>query len=121
MKILVWQDEAVKYIANNIDKIKIKGSLIIDDSELPNRDFRNAWTLKDGKVIIDINKAKEIQKDNIRIDRAEKLKELDYQFMLALEQSKDYSDITKQKQVLRDLPQKVDACKTIDEIKKIEV
>ena len=108
-------DEAMKDIPIGVDY------LIIDESELPTLDYRNAWDIVDGKVIEDINKVKEIQKDKIRAEREKAFVQLDCEFMKALEESRDYSEITKQKQVLRDLPQEVDACKTIKEINKHQV
>jgi len=129
MKIIIYKTESgiAKIIpAKNIDiKTQIKyipkgvEYKIVDTSDIPeDKDFYRAlnYDLK-----IDIKKAKEIQKDKIRIERDKKLKELDIAFMLALENSMDYSDIIKQKQALRDLPQKVDICKTLDDIRKVSV
>lgn len=125
MKILYWknEEENICRAGDNyqviIDRFtKDQEYKIIDDSELPDEYFRNAWTYD---LTIDLDKAKEIQKDRIRVDREKVFTELDYQFMKALEESVDYSDITKQKQELRDLPQKVDVCKTLDEIKSVTI
>ena len=53
---------------------------------------------------IDMAKAKEIHKNNIREARDPKLKELDIEFQRALETGADTSAIVAKKQALRDAP-----------------
>ena len=53
---------------------------------------------------IDMAKAKEIHKNNIRNARTPKLAELDIEFQKALETSADTSLIVSKKQALRDAP-----------------
>ena len=53
---------------------------------------------------IDMAKAKEIHKTNIRTARAPKLAELDIEFQKAQETSADTSAIVAKKQALRDAP-----------------
>ena len=53
---------------------------------------------------IDMAKAKQIHKDNIRTVRIDKLAELDIEFQRALETSADTSVIVAKKQALRDAP-----------------
>ena len=53
---------------------------------------------------IDMAKAKQIHKNNIRTVRIEKLAELDIEFQRALETSADTSAIVAKKQALRDAP-----------------
>ena len=53
---------------------------------------------------IDMAKAREIHKTNIRLAREEKFKELDIEFQKALETSADTSAIVAKKQELRDAP-----------------
>tara|TARA_R100000234_G_scaffold117961_1_gene97401 strand:- start:254 stop:514 length:261 start_codon:yes stop_codon:yes gene_type:complete len=53
---------------------------------------------------INMAKAKEIHKDNIRAARAPKLAELDIEFQRAVETSADTSAIAAKKQALRDAP-----------------
>ena len=53
---------------------------------------------------INMAKAKEIHKDNIRAARAPKLAELDIEFQQALETSADTSAIVAKKKALRDAP-----------------
>ena len=53
---------------------------------------------------IDMSKAKDIHKNNIREARKDKLAALDIEFQIALETSADTSAIVAKKQVLRDYP-----------------
>tara|TARA_R100001460_G_scaffold51658_1_gene90411 strand:+ start:457 stop:717 length:261 start_codon:yes stop_codon:yes gene_type:complete len=53
---------------------------------------------------IDMAKAKEIHKNNIRIARTPKLAELDVEFQKALETGASTTDIVTKKQALRDAP-----------------
>ena len=53
---------------------------------------------------IDMAKAREIHKNNIRIARRPKLAELDIEFQKALETGASTTDIVAKKQALRDAP-----------------
>ena len=53
---------------------------------------------------IDMAKAKEIHKTNIRLARTPKLAELDVEFQKALEAGSSTTDIVAKKQALRDAP-----------------
>ena len=53
---------------------------------------------------IDMAKAREIHKTNIRLAREEKFKELDIEFQKALETGASTTDIVSKKQALRDAP-----------------
>ena len=53
---------------------------------------------------IDMAKAKEIHKENIRFARTPKLQELDIEFQKALETGASTTDIVAKKQALRDAP-----------------
>jgi len=68
---------------------------------------------------IDMAKAKQIHKNNIRTVRTEKLAELDIEFQRALETSADTSAIVAKKQALRDAPadSTIDAATTDAELK----
>ena len=68
---------------------------------------------------IDMAKAKELHKNNIRSARTEKLAELDVEFQRALEASADTSAIVTKKQALRDAPadSAIDAAKDETELK----
>jgi len=53
---------------------------------------------------IDMTKARNIHRDQIRITRKEKFVELDLEFQKALETSADTTSIVSKKQALRDAP-----------------
>ncbi len=78
---------------------------IVEDSAIPtDRSFRNAWKQNSKTIEIDMTKAKEIHKTNIRLARKDKLTELDIEFQKALETSASTTDIVSKKQALRDAP-----------------
>ena len=68
---------------------------------------------------INITKAKEIHKENIRIAREPKLAALDVEFQKALETGSDTAAIVSKKQALRDAPadSAIEAAKTDAELK----
>ena len=72
-------------------------------------------------TIIKVNmaKAKEIHKDNIRKARAPRLAQLDVEFQRAQETSADTSDIVAKKNALRDAPADsgIDAATDVDSLK----
>ena len=70
-------------------------------------------------IKIDINKAKEIWKEKIRIARKPALEKLDIDFIKTQEQGNDTSDIVADKKTLRNLPQQVDTATTVEEIKSV--
>ena len=79
---------------------------IFDASALPSdKYFRNAWRLVDGAVAIDIESAKEIQRNHWRAARAPKLAALDVDYMRALEAGNTelQVSISAAKQALRDV------------------
>ena len=68
---------------------------------------------------IDMTKAKELHKDNIRNARTLKFPELDVEYNKAQETGADTSAIVAKKQALRDAPadSAIDAATTTDELK----
>lgn len=79
-----------------------------EDIEIPtDRTFRDAWTLSQGKIVIDQKKAREIHLNRIRAERDIKLKELDVETMRHLSNPEKLKEIEEQKQKLRDLPQEI--------------
>ena len=77
----------------------------VEPSDCPtDRSFRDAWTYDGTNFGVNIVKAKEIHKKNIRLAREKKLAELDVDFQRALETSADTSVIVSKKQALRDAP-----------------
>lgn len=70
-------------------------------------------------VKIDMAKAKNIHRENIRYFREEKFKTLDIEFNKALETGASTTDIVAKKQALRDAPadSAIEAAKTDEELK----
>ena len=68
---------------------------------------------------INIDKAKNIWKDKIRVARKPKLEELHVEFVRAQETGADTSAIIAKKKELRDFPAQVDSATTTDEIKAV--
>jgi hypothetical protein len=93
---------------------------IIDDSQLPDDpEFWGAWTID---CTVDIKKAKEIWKNKMRVVRNARLKELDIEWMRAMEggEAKVASSIAAKKQMLRDVTEREDLkkLKTVNQIKE---
>ena len=70
-------------------------------------------------ITINLNKAKKITKDRLRIERKPLLEAQDILFMQAQESDADTTDIVKEKQRLRDITKLADAATTPDELKTI--
>lgn len=96
---------------------------IVEDDTIPtDRTFRDAWDFDDDGIITEqVDKAKEIHKDKLRAERKPLLEELDVQYIRKQEKGGDITDIVTEKQRLRDVTKLVDKCKTIDEIKAINI
>ena len=85
----------------------------MEEKDLPlDKSFIGAWNYDHAnkKIGIDIEKAKEIQKDNIRQIRNKLLKEEDINFLKAVESGDtlEQNSSANRKQILRDLPEIVD-------------
>jgi len=72
-------------------------------------------------IIIDINKAKDITKDRLRVEREPLLLAQDIAFQRALESNADTTAIVAEKQRLRDITKLVDTANTVEELKALEV
>jgi hypothetical protein len=105
-----------------LDKDCPKGSIIVNQSDLPNQhnDFFNAWELVDGVVTVNLAKAKEITKNRLRAEREPLLATQDVAFQRALESGSDTSIIVAEKQRLRDITKLVDSISTLEELKTIK-
>lgn len=110
-----------------IEDVKAKDtpstSIIIQDSELPqaDQDFRNAWELADGVVIVNLDKAKELTKARLRAEREPLLAAQDVLYMRAMEAQADVSAIVAEKNRLRDITGSVDGCTTTDQLRALSV
>ena len=71
--------------------------------------------------VIDLEKAKEVWKEKIRLKRGPALLDLDVQYMRALESGDDTENIVKAKQELRDLPQNpdIESANSIEDLKNV--
>lgn len=108
-----------------IEQVLIKdcppGAIIVDNEILPqNHDFFDAWEMDGNGVKINLQKAKEITKNRIRIERAPLLSQQDVAFQRALEANIDFAPIVLEKQRLRDLTKLVDLATTLDELRQIK-
>jgi hypothetical protein len=88
------------------------------------RTFRGAWEADAGTGIIsvDMAAARDIWRDKIRQARKEPLAALDTAFMKALETGADTTQITADKQALRDAPSlaSIDAATTPEELAAVQ-
>lgn len=103
---------------------------IVTESEFPNDDgtFRDAWELDVNSqypLQISIDKARDIWRNKIREQRIELFKELDIQFMIAMEQGnvEAQSIIAIKKQRLRDAPvdPRINDAVSIEELKSLDI
>ena len=72
-------------------------------------------------ITINLDKAKEITKARLRVDRKPLLEAQDILFMKAQEVGSDTTDIVTEKNRLRDITKDVDPCSTTDELKALTV
>ena len=70
-------------------------------------------------ITINMNKAKEITKERLRVERKPLLEEQDIKFMQAQETGSDTTAIVAEKKRLRDITKSVDSCTTTDELKAL--
>ncbi len=68
-----------------------------------------------------MDKAKDITKDRLRVDRKPLLEAQDILFMQALESSADTTAIVTEKNRLRDITKDADDCTTTNELKALSV
>lgn len=72
-------------------------------------------------ITINLNKAKEIKKERLRVERAPLLQAQDVAFQRALEEGADTAAIVAEKQRLRDITKLADEATTLDELKGLSV
>jgi hypothetical protein len=71
-------------------------------------------------IVINVDKAKDIKKTQLRFQRAPLLQAQDVAFQRALEEGADTSAIVAEKQRLRDITKLADQATTLEELKSIE-
>lgn len=72
-------------------------------------------------ITVNLDKAKAITKDRLRVDRAPLLQAQDVAFQRAMESGADTTAIVAEKQRLRDITALADTATTLDELKSITV
>lgn len=70
-------------------------------------------------ITINMDKAKNITKERLRIERKPLLEEQDILFMKAEESGADTTAIVAEKQRLRDITNLADSCTTTDQLKEL--
>lgn len=107
----------------DINAVKAKdtpsNSIIVDSADLPqaDNDFFNAWELADGVVTVNLDKAKELTRTRLRMERVPLLNAQDVAYMRATEAGADTTAIVAEKQRLRDITNLVDGCTTTAELR----
>jgi len=98
-------------------------SFVVEKSSLPHEDndFFDAWEQSNGVVNINMEKAKEITKNRLRIERTPLLAAQDIEFQKALETGADVSEIISEKQRLRNITNLADSANSLDELRSISV
>lgn len=93
--------------------------VVADDYVLPQREFRDAWIQDGTKITHDLEKARNIQLERIRLARAQRFTDLDTQFIMALESGGDTKAIVDEKQRLRDITESLKK-KTLTSIEDVK-
>ena len=70
-------------------------------------------------ITINLDKAKKITKERLRVERKPLLEKQDLLFMKAQETSADTTAIVTEKQRLRDITKLTDSCTTTDQLKAL--
>ena len=96
-------------------------AIVVDSSELPeeHNDFFNAWELVDGKVVVNLDKAKIITKDRLRAERTPLMLVQDVAYTRATETGADTTAIVAEKNRLRDITKLADTAESLDELKAL--
>jgi hypothetical protein len=87
------------------------------------RIFRGAWQRNGNVIEAYMPWARDIQRNNLRADRAPRLAALDVDYMKALETGEGAAAIAAQKAALRDVTSdaRIDAAATSDELKALDL
>lgn len=116
-------DEFIEWIRAKDVPADATNVQIVDEADIPtDRTFRNAWKqCPMGKPEVDMDKARDIHRDNLRAARKPKLQALDVEFMRVVENGAPTSDIAAAKQALRDVTKHpdIDAAATPEELKAV--
>lgn len=115
------EEEAKKVVPEGLNY------LIVSDSDLPvigsvQWEFIGAWELNEkSEIIVNMDKAREIKRNTIRLERAPVIAKLDWEFMRAFESGDmiKQKEIATEKQRLRDLTNspEIKNAKTLEQLK----
>lgn len=99
-----------------------KESFIVRADSLPenDNDFFDAWEQTRGVVTVNLDKAREITKRRLRLERAPLLAAQDVAFQRALETGADTAAIVEEKMRLRAVTDLADACTTLDQLRALK-
>lgn len=115
---LDFQNADLDYKLTKNDLVEINPNTIPKD-----RYFRDAWKLSRKQIAIDLNKAKTIHTNKLRLVRDEILQKLDIEYTKANEQGKaeEAEIIAAKKQELRDMPKNISysGCATPDDVRAV--
>lgn len=94
---------------------------IVNSSDLPedDNDFFDAWEMDAKSVTVNLDKAKEITKRRLRVEREPLLAAQDVAFQRALESGADTTAIVAEKNRLRDITNLADPCTTTAELRAL--
>lgn len=94
-----------------------------DDFPVEHHDFRDAWTIKDGKVVVDIDRARQVTRQRLRAERGAIMARNDVESLRAMEakDEKKLAAILAEKQRLRDITKHpaIDKAKTLDDLRGV--
>lgn len=98
-------------------------SFIVAAESLPeeDNDFFDAWEQDKGVITVNLEKAKLITKNRLRVEREPLLAAQDVAFQRALETGADTTAIVAEKQRLRDVTTLTDSCTTTAELRALKV
>jgi len=115
------QDSIDKSIPNDASDVMI----VSKDSLISDRTFRNAFKIdtKNNKIVHDMDKAKDLLKEDLRHKRVPLLNELDVQFLKAVEldDEKKKAKVVVNKKKLRDVTEdkRITKAEDVEELKKL--
>lgn len=110
----------------NPERLPILSWEEIEESDLPERTYRDAWITKGGKKIDhDMVKARDIHKEILRVARLPLLLPLDNEYRLA-EENNDLNkkeEVRVKKQILRDVTKHpgIEKAKTVEELAGLDI
>ena len=105
------------YININGQQIPFIGTEFLHGVDLTQK-FKDARTFSGTAVTVDMEIARDVQRDRIRAARVPLMRSLDAKFMKALETGASTTEIVAQKQALRDAPKdpRIEAAQTPSEL-----